>query len=119
MQVLAGVERFDEAFVAGQVRHDPHLDLAVVGGHQLGIAVSDHEAVPDASTRLGADRDVLKVGLGGRQPPGGGDGLVERGVDAAVGGDCRQQPVHRHLQAGGVSVCEQVLQERVPGLVEQ
>ena len=38
VQVLAGVERLDQARVAGQVRHDPHLDLAVVGGHQLGVA---------------------------------------------------------------------------------
>ena len=102
-----------------QVRHDPHLDLAVVGRHQLGVAVADHEPVADLAAGLGADRDVLQVRLGGRQPAGRRDRLVERGVDAAVGGHRVQQPVDGDLEPGGVAVGQQVLQERVPGLVEQ
>ena len=54
-----------------------------------------------------------------RQPAGGGHGLVERGVDAAVVGDRLLQPLHRHQQLGHVPVPQQVLQQRVPGLREQ
>ena len=119
VQILAGAERLDQALVAGQVRHDPHLDLAVVGGHQLGVALADDERVADPPAGLGADRDVLQVRLGRRQPAGGGDGLVERGVNPAVGGHRLQQPVDGDLEPGGVAVGQHVLQERVPGLVEQ
>ncbi|CKR68245.1 Uncharacterised protein [Mycobacterium tuberculosis] len=119
MQVLPGVERLDEALVPGQVRHDPHLDLAVVGRHQLGVAVPDHERVPDPPARVGADRDVLQVGFGRGEPAGRGDRLVERGVDAAVGGHRLEQPVDGDLEPGDVAVGEQMLQKRMPGLVEQ
>lgn len=44
---------------------------------------------------------------------GGGDGLIEGGVDAAVVGYRLEQAVHGDLEAGRVAVFEQVLQERV------
>ncbi len=119
VQIFAGVERLDQTFVPRQVRHDPHLDLAVVGGHQLGIAVADHESVADLPAGVGANRDVLQVRLRRREPARGGDGLVERGVDAGIGGDRRQQPVDGDLEPRDVAVHQQVLQERMPGLVEQ
>ena len=119
VQILAGSKRLDESGVLGQVRHDPHLDLAVVGGHQLRIAVTHTERVADPAAGFGADRDVLQVRVGRRQPPGGGDGLVERGVDAAVGGSRLQQSVDGDLQSGDVAMGQQVLEERMCGLVEQ
>ena len=119
MQILAGAKRLDESGVLGQVRHDPHLDLAVVGGHQLRIAVTHTERVADPAAGFGADRDVLQVRVGRRQPPGGGDGLVERGVDAAVGGSRLQQSVDGDFQSGDVAMGQQVLEERVRRLVEQ
>ena len=51
-----------------------------------------------------------------RQPAGRGDGLVERGVDAAVVGDRLQQPVDGRPQLGHVAVPQQVLEQRVLGL---
>ena len=49
--------------VLGQVRHDPHLDLAVVGGQQRLVALADDERRADAAALVGADRDVLQVGV--------------------------------------------------------
>ena len=40
-------------------------------------------------------------------------------MDTPIAGNGIQQPVDGHLQPGDVAVCEQVLQERMPGLVEQ
>ena len=84
-------ESLDQRLVAGQVGHDPHLDLAVVGREQRLVAGADDERLADTAPLVGADRDVLQVGIGRGQPPGRGDGLVERGVDAAVVGDRLQQ----------------------------
>ncbi len=123
MQVLAGAEGLDQPIVLRQVSHDPHLDLAVVGRHQLVkvalAALADDERVADPPARIGPDRDVLKIRLGRRQPAGGGDGLVERRVDPAVGAHRVEQPVDGHLQPRGVAVRQQMLKERVSGLVEQ
>ena len=73
------------------MRHDPHLDLAVVGGHQRLVARAHHERLADRAALLGADRDVLQVRVGARQAPGRGDELVERRVDAAVRHDRLEQ----------------------------
>ena len=83
------------------------------------MALPDDERVADPPACVGADRDVLQVRLGGGQPAGGGDGLVERRMDAAVGGHRVQQPVDGDLEPGRVAVGQQMLQERMPGLVEQ
>src|SRR5258708_24946523 len=40
------------------------------------------ERAPDLAPELGPDRDVLEIGIAAAQPPGGGDRLVEAGVDA-------------------------------------
>src|SRR3546814_2616589 len=42
------------------------------------------EGLADAAAIVGADRDVLQVGITGREPPGGCAGLVVAGVHAAV-----------------------------------
>ncbi len=119
MQVLPGVERFDEARVLRQVRHDAHLDLAVVGGEQQVVPVADDESVSDLPARVGAHRDVLQVRFGGREPAGRGDGLVERGVDSAVVGHRLDETVDGRLHLGGLAVREQMLEEGMFGLLEQ
>ena len=81
MNVLVARERREQAFVAGQVRHDPKLDLRVVGGEQLEARRRD-ERLADAAAFGGADRNVLQVRVGRRQPARRGDGLVVRRVDA-------------------------------------
>jgi hypothetical protein len=53
----------------GHVRGQAKLDLAVVGAQQHMARLGD-EGVADAAADLGADRDVLEVGVGRGQPPG-------------------------------------------------
>ena len=116
VQVLARAERLDEPLVAGEVRHDPHLDLRVVGRHQRLEAVADDEELADAPALLGADRDVLQVGVGGAEPPGRGDGLQVGRVDAAVVGHRLLQPLDGDPQPRRVAVAQQRLEEGVPRL---
>jgi hypothetical protein len=114
VQVLAGREGLLEPGVVGQVGHDPHLDLAVVGGHQALEARPGDEALADLAALLGADRDVLQVRVVAGQPPGRGDHLLEGRVDAAVVGDGRQQLLlHDHEQPGHLAVQQQRLDDRV------
>ncbi|SKU65576.1 Uncharacterised protein [Mycobacteroides abscessus subsp. abscessus] len=101
------------------MRHDPHLDLAVVDGHQLAVAHADHESVADLPPGLGTHRDVLQIRFGRGQPTGRRDGLVERGVNTPVGRNRFEQTVDSHLQPGDITVREQMLQKRMPGLIEQ
>ena len=119
MEVLTGAERLDEPLVAGQVRHDAHLDLRVVGRHERVVALADDEELADATPLLGADRDVLEVRLGGAEPARGGDGLEVRGVDAAVVGHRLLQSLDRDAKARRVTVTQQRLEEGVLGLGEE
>ena len=68
----------------------------------------------DAAALLGADRDVLEVGLGRGEPAGRRDQLVERRVDPAVVGDGLEEPLDRLPQPGDVAVAEQVAEELGP-----
>jgi hypothetical protein len=70
VDVGAMAERAQQARILGQMRHDPQLDLRIVAATILQ---------PGGATKavrmrrpLGADRDVLQVRIGGRQPPGRG-----------------------------------------------
>ena len=82
VDVLADAERLDQRLVAGQVRQHPQLDLRVVGRDQH-VAGRGDERAADLAADLGADRNVLQVGIGAAQAAGGGHRLVEAGVHAA------------------------------------
>ena len=93
VDVGAGFERAHQARVLRQVGHDAQFDLRVVAGHQLAARRRD-EGLADAAPVVGADRDVLQVGIGRGQPPGRRTGLVIAGVHAAgVGIDHLRQLV--------------------------
>jgi hypothetical protein len=62
---------------------DPELDLVVVGDEEAATVGRD-EAPPEPPALLAADGNVVQVGLVGRQAPGAGHRLVERGMDALV-----------------------------------
>ena len=47
VEVLSGGERLDQPGVTGKVGHDPHLDLAVVGGQQALVVGADDERLAD------------------------------------------------------------------------
>ena len=81
MDVAILGERLQQAGVAGQVRHDAQFDLGIVRGDQH-VARRRDESLPDAPALGRADRDVLQVRIGRREPAGGRDGLVIRGVHA-------------------------------------
>ena len=63
----------------GDMGGEPQLDLAVIGRQQQMPGLGDKGAA-DSAALLGADRDVLDIGLGRRQPAGRGRGQREGGV---------------------------------------
>ena len=112
-------ERLDQAGVLGQVRHDAHLDLGVVGRQQALVVVADDERAADLAALGRADRDVLQVGVLARQPAGRRDGLVERRVHPAAVVDHRDQRVDDGLEPRHVAVPQQLLEQRVLALLGQ
>ena len=116
VDVAPGGERGDQARVLREVGDAAQLDLVVVGHQQLA-ARRRHERPPERAPQLGADGDVVQVGLVGRQPAGAGHRLVEGGVDAAVVGHLGQQPVAvGRPQLLDLAVGQQVLDDRVLAL---
>ena len=107
VQVLPRPEGLDQARVPGQVRHDPHLDLAVVRGHERLEPVPDDEGLTDPPPLLGADRDVLQVGVGRTQPTSRGNGLQVGRVDPSVVIDTLDQPLDRDPQLGRITMAQQ------------
>ena len=79
------VEPFAEGLLqrldAGDLGEEPQLDLRIVGRHELQARRGD-EGAADLAAVLGADRNVLQIGIGRRQPPGRGRGECVVGVDA-------------------------------------
>ena len=106
MDVLAGCEGGQQGRLVGQVRQHPQLDLRVVGGHQQ-VPGLGHERLAHGTAEPAAHRDVLQVGIGRGEPPGGSHRLVEAGVDAAVGGHLPRQGVHvGRLELGLLAVLQ-------------
>ena len=81
VDVLVGLEGGDQGRVLAEVGQDAQLDLRVVGREQHAVALGD-EGAPHHAPDVGADRDVLQIGVARRQPAGGGDRLVVRRVHA-------------------------------------
>jgi len=79
--------------VARDVGEDAQLDLAVVRGDERQVLATGHERAPDPPPERGADGDVLEVRVGRGEPAGRRDGLVERGMEAAVRGHQGRQGV--------------------------
>ena len=114
VEVGVAGERVAQVLVARHVGEDPQLDLAVVGGDQRQVVATGHERAPDPSPERGPDRDVLEVRVGRRQAAGRGDGLVERRVEAAVGGHQRRQRVDvGRAQLGVDPPLEELVDHRV------
>ena len=91
VDVGAAREGVLEVLVARHVGQDPQLDLGVVGGEEHPIGIAGDEGAPDPPAELGPDGDVLEIRVGRGQPAGRCDRLVERRVEAAVGGEQRRQ----------------------------
>ncbi len=82
VNVVAAHERLAQLRHVGHVGGEAKLDLAVVGGEQHRAFRRD-EGLADLAAHLGADRNVLQVRIGRRQPPGLGAGQRIAGVDAS------------------------------------
>jgi hypothetical protein len=68
VDVLALAEGGDERLVAAEVREDPQLDLAVVGGEELPSRLARHEGAADLPPLLRAHGDVLEVRVARAEP---------------------------------------------------
>lgn len=113
------LEGGDHGFVAGEGCHDAEFDLGVVAGEEGEVlGIFRDEGAADAAADFGADGDVLEVGVGGGEAPGGDDPLVEVGVDALgggldVGGECVDVG---GFEFGGFAPGEDVWDDGVSGL---
>ena len=75
VQVFPANESRDKPLVAGQVRHDPHFDLGIVSRHERLKTWTHDETTPNATTLSSSYRNILEIGIGGRQTTRGGNGL--------------------------------------------
>ena len=84
VDVFVPRERLDQRLVTGHVRQHAQLDLRVVHRDQHVTRLGDERA-PDFAAQLGANRNVLQVGIAAAQASRGGHRLVEAGVHATRG----------------------------------
>jgi hypothetical protein len=113
VKVFSRIEGFDEPGVLGEVRHDAHLDLRVVGSEQGVEALPRNERGPHLPTDFGLDRDVLQVRVVRGQPAGRRTGLLVVGVHATVGAEAFLQGLDDLADLGGIPMLQQQLQERM------
>ena len=81
MNVFSGVEVLNHLLVAAEMRHDAQLDLRVVGREENAARLR-HKGFSDFATVVATHRNVLQVRIARGEASGGGNGLIERGVDA-------------------------------------
>src|SRR6185312_6351016 len=79
VDVGAFAESLQEGGSLGKMGQDAQRYLRVVGRDDPEARIGG-EWLTGAPAHLGADGNVLQVGFAGGQPPGGGDRLVEGGV---------------------------------------
>ncbi len=92
--------------IAAEVRQQAQLDLRVVGREQLR-AGRGGECGTNFAAELGANGNVLEIGIDGGEPAGGGGGCLEGGVDARIGvGKQRQSVDVIRFELGQVAVFE-------------
>ena len=86
MDVLPRAEGLNKRRVLAEVRHQTQLDLRIVGTEE-GTAFVWYESLTDSTAFGGTDGDVLDVRITAREATGSSDGLIEGGVDLAIGID--------------------------------
>ena len=121
MDVVARLERANQARILGQMSDATQLDLIVVGDQELP-ALAGHERGAKDPSPLGANRDVVQVRGIRAEPTGSGHRLIERRPNTVAGTDLGQQP----LAVGAaelleLAVLEQVFDDRMlsPQLLER
>ena len=95
---------------------DPQLDLAVVRIHQDPTRLGD-EHPPQLAPQLRADGDILQIWVRRRQASCGGDGILERRMNAPIRGDDLQQAIGiRRFQLRQHPIAEDLRDNRVLAL---
>src|SRR5690606_10223211 len=69
VDVDAIMEGLSQCGNVGDVREETQLDLRIVGGNE-DVAWCSDEGLANLATFLGADRDILQVGIGRGEPAG-------------------------------------------------
>ena len=82
VDVLPGLERFDQHRVLGKMRQDAQLDLRIIGREQR-IAGASGKRGANLAAEFSAYGNVLQVRVGGTQTSRGRAGLAEAGVQAS------------------------------------
>src|SRR5260370_41275677 len=95
------------------MRHDAQLDLRVIRGQQYLSLLRD-EGGANLPPQLGADRNVLQVGIARTEPPRGRAGLRKAGVQSPGSRmDQSRKRVHiRRLELGDFPVLDDLRGKR-------
>ena len=113
VNVVAGLERPDQARILRKVSDASQLDLVVVGDQELVPLPSD-KGRSENSPPLGADGNVVQVRLIRREAAGSGHGLLERGADPVSLADLGEQTLAvGRPQLLDFAVLEEVLDDRM------
>ena len=86
MDVFVLFKRGDEIGIFRDMGQDPQFHLGIVRRNENMFGVRGYKGPADAPAKFGADRNILKIGVGGAEPACGRDGLIERRMDAFVVG---------------------------------
>ena len=97
VNVFAAAKGFDEDRVFGKMREDAQLDLRIIRGKKQAARRSD-EGGADFAAELGADGNILQIGIRGAEAAGDRAGLAEARVQAA--GDWMDQ-ARQSVRVGG------------------
>ena len=84
MDIEARDESVPHGGVSRDIRQEAQLDLGVVGVDEDTVFGGGNEELAKLTAQLGADGDVLEVGLGGGETARGGARLLEGGVYQAA-----------------------------------
>jgi hypothetical protein len=91
--------------------HHPELDLGIIRDEK-DPSRSGHESGPNRLAPSGADRDILKIGLGRTEPSSGGPRLVEAGVNAA---SLAVDPLRQGIDVGALELLQLSVLQDQPG----
>jgi hypothetical protein len=96
------------------MREQAKLDLGIIGYHQLPT-LARHERGSDLPSELGANGDVLEIGIRRRETPGGRTDLIKGGVQTTARGiDQHRQGIHiRAFQFRELSIVQHLARDFV------
>ena len=85
MNVFAFLKSFKHDRILRDMCEEPQLELRVIRGNDF-VSLLRHERAANTPAKIGANRNVLQIGIAGRKPAGGRNSLIELAVNAPVCG---------------------------------